>query len=162
MRDSMNKSSEPCEDIYNYACGNWISNTKLPASEYTWDKWQSINLNILERIEFILVYQHEQMSNQLMIAQSLFKNCVNRRIEFNGMFKHYKQNRPLFQFDANETTQNSWINTMMNAILKYDVYPLFKIHVHINMFNTSSNGLYVSILKSPESRSYFNYIIPTD
>jgi endothelin-converting enzyme/putative endopeptidase len=33
----MDRSAQPCEDLYQYACGGWIKNNPIPADQASWD-----------------------------------------------------------------------------------------------------------------------------
>jgi len=86
----MNKSINPCDDFWSYACGGWISSTKIPSDKsrltrsFTLieDRNQEILLEIVENVTHPKLYAYYNACMDTVAIDSLGKKPVLKELLF--------------------------------------------------------------------------------
>jgi len=47
----MDRSVNPCDDFYEYACGKWPEKNAIPEELYKWDIWTKLQLKTHQQIQ---------------------------------------------------------------------------------------------------------------
>ncbi|XP_060667129.1 neprilysin [Drosophila nasuta] len=160
MLSTMNRSVDPCENFYEYACGSWKESKMLTEKARN----TSVLGVIQERInDQILAFLQNATQEQLQDknhstsaewkAKQFFASCVQMKANLSlGYEKIMGQQDDRYAVEWKQHYQNvsqDWI--YLNFMSHYDVYPLLPMRLH---YNTS--GRKFDILLSGPSKALAN------
>jgi len=84
--DRLNTDVDPCDDFYQFACGNFIENTVIPDDRSRTSMFSVLGDKLNEQVRGLLEGPIEASDPKpFQMAKSVFQSCMNKeRIELNG------------------------------------------------------------------------------
>lgn len=83
----MDKTADPCQDFYNFACGNFIKETIIPDEQVSITTISIVKSKLWEQLHSLI--SEEIDANDLVafsLPKKLYRACVNKtQIEENGL-----------------------------------------------------------------------------
>lgn len=78
IKKSLNVYMDPCEDFYEFACGGYISRTKIPKNSLGVNSFSTIRDATFDQVRDILTEDVEESDIEpFRIAKQFFKDCMD-------------------------------------------------------------------------------------
>lgn len=77
--ENMNPKVEPCDDFFEFACGNFLKNTNIPDDKTSVTMFSVINDQLQEQLRTMI--EEPIMDNEpkpFVLAKKLYKACMNK------------------------------------------------------------------------------------
>lgn len=77
--DAMDSTIEPCDDFYNFACGNFVKNTNIPDEKVSVNTFSIIGDLLQEQLRTLVSEEtREDEAKPFRLAKNFFKACMNK------------------------------------------------------------------------------------
>lgn len=78
MLEAMNKSIDPCQDFYEFACGGWIYRNPIPQNQAFWDRLGFLREQLSENLRTLLEESDQDYDpKSVKLARALYRTCMN-------------------------------------------------------------------------------------
>ncbi|KAK4874492.1 hypothetical protein RN001_013852 [Aquatica leii] len=144
----INKSHSACNDFYGFACDPWMRTSTVPDNQPVWNKWEVTSNKLIDRLEQMLRNNiNKSKSAYLHVAQNIYKACVNSTLEarYVNELKALIKSLNGWPIVTPRWRENGydWEVVVAKIIRLLGIHPLFKIHVFVDLQNTSQYSLYL-------------------
>lgn len=152
--ESLDDSVDPCDNFYDFACGNFVKTTFLPDDKTNVDLFSILRDKV--EVQLRAIINEETKSDQprsFTLVKNLYKACMNTSIieqrglaPINDLIKHFG-GWPVLLSDQWVETDWSWLKVLKkfrNIGMDTDVF--FELVVTENLKNSSQRAVEVDFI----------------
>jgi endothelin-converting enzyme/putative endopeptidase len=140
--DNIDKTLDPCVDFYQYACGNWIKNSEIPADQSQWGSFTELHERNMEIARGILEKAAAGGAGRNAIDQKigdLYGSCMDEKVADRKGFEPVK---PELDRVAAVKDKQALIDEIARIHLT-GVSPLFNFYSASDMHNADQVIAYI-------------------
>ena len=79
----MDKSADPCNDFYNFSCGQWVEKHQIPSDRSRYGNFDALDEQMQTSIKKELLSPKDTDSVAVKYASGFFKSCFDNGLSVN-------------------------------------------------------------------------------
>ncbi|EFO88687.1 hypothetical protein CRE_06583 [Caenorhabditis remanei] len=164
--NAMNTSVDPCEDFFEFACGQWNDQHPIPDDMFGFGTFAYAREQVRQQLRVLLEQETISESESINMARATYKSCMNKtqldELKTGPLFETLTElgEWPLLQENWNKTTFN-FTNLLVNSRRDYGVDVFFQLYIYADSKNTSRNTLFIDQSNLALGRGTRDYYLNT-
>ncbi|XP_008215920.1 neprilysin-4 isoform X1 [Nasonia vitripennis] len=149
MLKYMDRTAEPCQDFYQYACGNWGKYNPIPDDKTGFDTFETLRESLAFVLKQLLEEPEPDDSNEAIVkAKNLFRSCMNYEI------LERRSERPLLEL---LDSLGGW--PILRRDWNADRFDWIRLMARLRLYN---NDILIAEWVGPDIKNSEEYVIQFD